>query len=73
MIEEAPEDDNRSSLNEKLPRIDEEAEEAISPTDAAAGTSFNEKSDKLHGHQADVVNIHPDDHSPNDEDGQGLL
>lgn len=68
MIEEALEDDSgHGSPNEKVD------EKAISPTDAAVGTSFNEKSDRLHGHQVDVVNIHPDDHPPNDENGQGLL
>ena len=44
-------------------------ETATSPTDAVAGTSFNEKSDGLYGRQTDIVDIHPDDHP---RGGQGL-
>ncbi|KAF9648447.1 hypothetical protein BDM02DRAFT_3180162 [Thelephora ganbajun] len=68
LIEEALEDDDEDSpLNEKVD------EEAASSSDAVVSTSFNEKSDGLNVHQADVVNIHPDDHLPKDEHGQGLL
>lgn len=65
VIEEALEEDSyQGSLEEKV------VETATSPNDAVAGTSFNEKSEGLYGHQTDVVDIHPDDHP---DGGQGLL
>jgi len=62
VIEEVLEDDGY--LEEKV------VETTTSPNDAIAGTSFNEKSNGLYGRQADVVDIHPDEHP---DDGQGLL
>lgn len=62
VIEEDLEDDcDDSSMNEKRGV-------ASSPADAVVGTSFNEKSDELHGYQADVVDVSPDDHPTQDED-----
>ena len=43
IIEEVPEDDDDNSLKEKVD------EKVTSPSDTVAGTSFNEKSDGLHG------------------------
>lgn len=68
IIEEALEDDcDHISPKEKAD------EKTISPSDAVVGTSFNEKSDALHGHRTDVVDIRPDEHPPGNEDGQELL
>lgn len=58
VIEETLEDDDHISLKEKVD------EKATSPSDPVVGTSFNEKSNMLHGNQADVVDIHPDEHPP---------
>ena len=67
-IEETLEDDgHHSSLREKAD------EQVTSPSDAVVSTSFNEKSDRLHGYQMDVVDIHHDEHPPGNEDGQGSL
>ena len=43
------------------------------PPDTVVGTSFDEKSGSMHGRRVDVVDINPDDHSTQDEDGQGVL
>jgi hypothetical protein len=67
VIEEVLEDDGDCSFPEKVDEI------ATLPTDAVIDPSFNEKSSDLHGHQADVVDISPDDHPTKDEEGQGLL
>lgn len=68
IIEEALEDDcdhisPKEGVDEKTP----------SPSDPVVSTSFNEKSDALHGHRMDVVDIRPDEHPPGNEDGQDLL
>jgi len=66
IIEEVLRDDcDRGSPKEKVD------EGTTSPSDAVVGTSFNEKSDTLHGHH--VVDIYPDEHPPGDEDGEELL
>lgn len=63
VIEEAAKSDDDSSLEEK-------ADERVkSHTDPGVGTSFNEKSDELGEYQAEVVEIHPDDHPPQAKDG----
>jgi hypothetical protein len=63
VIEEAVKSDDDSSLKEK-------ADEGVkSHTDPIVGTSFNEKSDELGEYQAEVVEIHPDDHPPQAKDG----
>lgn len=69
IIEEALEDDcDHISPKEKVD------EKTISPSDAVVSTvSFSEKSDALHGHRTDVVDIRPDKHPPGNEDGQELL
>ena len=68
IIEESLEDGcDHSSPKEKVD------EKTTSPSDAVVGTSFNEKSDALHGHRTDAVDIHPDEHPPGDQDGQELL
>jgi hypothetical protein len=66
IVEEGLEDvgGDRSSLKD---------EKTTSPSAAVVDTSFNEKPDGLHGYQMNVVDIHPDEHPPDDEDGQGLL
>jgi hypothetical protein len=67
-IEEVSEEDE-----DDYPLEEKASEEATSPSDAVVGTSFDEKSDRLHGHQMDVVDIHPDEQPPDNEDGQGSL
>lgn len=68
IIEETLEDDcDHGTLSEKVD------ENATSHGDAVASTSFNEKSDRLHEYQMDIVDVHPDEHPPGNEDGQGLL
>lgn len=70
VIEENSEHDRGHSY---LESVDEEDEGVVLPTDAVVGTSFDEKSDKLHGYQGDVVDIHPDEHFSDGGDEQGLL
>lgn len=69
VIEEALKDGRSHSSLEKVDEGNEGREEAA---DAVVGTSFNEKSDGLHEYKADSVDIQPDEHSPDEEDGQGL-
>jgi len=68
IIEEALEDDDDSSSTAE--KVDEKA---TSPADPVIATSFDEKSGGLHGYQEDVVDVHPNDHPAQDENGQGLL
>lgn len=65
-IEEIPEGDEDNPLGEGVD------EKTTSPADAVVSTSFNEKSGRLHGYEVDVIDVHPDDDSPQGEDGQGL-
>jgi len=70
IIEEALKYDPR---HRPLIMIEEVDEGVASPSDAVAGTSFDEKAGRLHGYQMDVVDIHPAEHPSGNEDGRGLL